>query len=148
MGFLCQRHLSLGRYGYQLCEGNVLQLTLLLLWSREEAERPPLAEPCHLGQSHRTCRTGCCHRRELLAGQRLFLQPLLGLPERQEAQLARHQRLCANGASDVGLEHQRPFQADHYADRTLLDVQEHQAQLQQQREPTARLLEKPAVKLL
>ena len=68
--------------------------------------------------------------------------------EKKLNELARCQRLCPHPAADLGLGHQREVEADHHADRPLLDVQKHQAELQRWREPRSRLLEEPAVELL
>ena len=48
----------------------------------------------------------------------------------------------------MGLGNQRPDEAHHIGVRKILYVQEHQAQLQQRRESTARLLEEHAISQL
>ena len=108
-------YLPLGRA--RLCRGHVLQRPQLLPRLPEEMDQRPLALVHHMGQPHRALHAGRLDRRGLLARQRLLLQSLLGLPERQEAQLARGERLRSLGHPYLGLGHHR--QGDAYKSTKL-----------------------------
>ena len=81
------------------------------------------------GHSYRALYTGSSNRRDLLARQRLLLQPILGLLQWPQAQLTRCERLCAISHRHMGLGHQRQDEAHHLCLWQVLYVQEHQAQL-------------------
>ena len=80
MGHRRQPDLPLGQP--RICGGNILQCAVVFLRCREEMEEWPFARSLHMGKPHRAFHPGRLYRRGLLAGQRLLLQPLLGLPER------------------------------------------------------------------
>ena len=76
-------------------------------------QKPPLHLIVHVGQPHRARVARCVDRRDVLAGQQLPVQPILGLPKWQETQQPCGERLLAGGYLDMGLEHERQEQVDH-----------------------------------
>ena len=61
--------------------------------------------------------------------QRPLLQPLLGIPERKETQLASSARLFTHSPAHMGLENRRRDETYNFTPRQIHHVREHQAEL-------------------